>query len=196
MLIFCKSKRAAERTLENITPYIEDKLFLKVNREKTVVSYVRGVKFLGYSFRIDKEVAKLYVHPKSVAKMKAKIRELTSRNNGWGNDYRKLRLKQFITGWVQYFKLAEMKTVLQNVDEWMRHRIRALIWKQWKKTKTKYKNLRKLGISHSGAYKVANTSKGYWRAVEGVIIKTALTKDRLRQSGYVFFSEYYLKVKV
>ena len=196
MLIFCKSKRAAERTLNNITPYIEDKLFLKVNREKTVVSYVRGVKFLGYSFRVSKGVAHLYVHPKSVTKMKAKIRELTSRSNGWGNDYRKLKLRQFITGWVQYFKLAGMKTLLHNIDEWMRHRIRALIWKQWKKTKTKYRNLRKLGISHSGAYKAANTSKGYWRAVEGVILKTALTNGRLRQSGYVFFSEYYQKVRV
>jgi len=196
MLIFCKSKRAAERTLENITPYIENKLFLKVNREKTSVSYVRGVKFLGYSFRVNRGIGALYVHPKSVAKMKAKIRELTSRSNGWGNDYRKLKLKQFITGWVQYFKLAEMKTMLQNIDEWMRRRIRVVIWKQWKKPKTKYKNLRKLGISHRGAYKVANTSKGYWRAVEGVIVKTALTTERLRQSGYTFFSEYYLKVRV
>ena len=194
MLIFCKSKRAAERTLENITPHIEDKLFLKVNREKTSVSYVRGVKFLGYSFRIAKGVAALRVHPKSVAKMKAKIKTLTSRNNGWANEYRKLKLKQFITGWVQYFKLAGMKTLLQKMDEWMRHRIRALIWKQWKKIKTKYKNLRKLGISHDGAYKTANTSKGYWRAVEGIIVNTALTTKRLKQSGYVFFSEYYQKV--
>ena len=136
MLIFCKSKRAAERTLENITPYIEDKLFLKVNREKTVVSYVRGVKFLGYSFRVVNGVAKLYVHPKSVAKMKAKIKELTARSNGWSNEYRIMRLNQYITGWVQYFKLAEMKSMLERTDEWMRHRIRALIWKQWKKTST------------------------------------------------------------
>jgi hypothetical protein len=98
MMIFCKSKRAAERTLENITPYIEDKLFLKINREKTVVSYVRGVKFLGYSFLVYRGVARLYVHPKSVAKMKARVRELTSRSNGWGSDYRKLKLRQFITG--------------------------------------------------------------------------------------------------
>jgi group II intron reverse transcriptase/maturase len=195
MIIFCKSKRAAERTLEHITPFIERKLFLKVNREKTVVSYVRGIKFLGYSFRIAKGgVAALYVHPKSVAKLKAKIRKLTARSNGWGNDYRKLRLKLYITGWVNYFKLAGMKTLLQSIDEWMRHRIRALIWKQWKKTKTKYRNLRKLGISHDGAFKVANTSRSYWRAVEGVIVKTALTNDRLRQSGYVFFSDYYRKV--
>jgi len=194
MLIFCKSKRAAERTLESITPYIENKLFLKVNREKTSVSYVRGVKFLGYSFRVNRGVGALYVHPKSVAKMKAKIRTLTSRSNGWGNDYRKLKLKQFITGWVQYFRLAEMKTRLQDIDEWLRHRIRVVIWKQWKKPGTKYKNLRKLGISHSGAYMVANASKGYWRAVEGVVVKTALTTERLRQAGYVFFSEYYQKV--
>jgi hypothetical protein len=88
-----------------------------------------------------------------------------------------------------------MKTLLQETDEWMRHRIRALIWKQWKKTKTKYRNLRRLGISHEGAYKVANTSKGYWRAVEGVIIKTALSNDRIKQSGYMYFSEYYLEVR-
>ncbi len=195
MIIFCKSKRAAERTLKNITPFIEKKLFLKVNREKTSVSYVKGIKFLGYSFRIAKGgVAALYVHPKTVAKLKAKVRELTSRSNGWGNDYRKLRLKQYITGWVNYFKLAGMKTLLQRVDEWMRHRIRALIWKQWKKIKTKYRNLRKLGVDHTGAYKAANTSLGYWRAVEGVIVKTALTTKRLEQSGYVFFSDCYRKV--
>ena len=195
MMIFCKSKRAAERTLENITPFIENKLFLKVNREKTEISYIRGVKFLGYSFRIAKGgVAALYVHPKSVSKMKEIVRNLTSRSNGWGNEFRKMKIKQFITGWVQYFKLAGMKTLLQNTDEWMRHRIRALIWKQWKKTKTKYRNLRRLGISHSGAYMVANTSNKYWRAVEGVIIKTALTNQRLRQAGYIFFSDYYQKV--
>jgi len=197
MLIFCKSKRAAGRTLENITPYIENKLFLKVNREKTVVSYVRGVKFLGYSFRmVGGGVAALYVHPKSVAKMKDKIKELTSRSNGWENEYRKLKIKQFITGWVQYFKMAGMKSLLRNIDEWMRHRVRVVIWKQWKKPRTKYRNLRRLGISHSGAYKVANTGIKYWRAVEGIIIKTALTNERLRQAGYIFFSDYYLKVRV
>lgn len=194
MLIFCKSKRAAERTLENITPYIENKLFLKVNREKTVVSYVRGVKFLGYSFRVNRGVANLYVHPKSVAKMKAKIKELTCRSNGWGNDYRKRRLKQFVTGWVQYFKLAEMKARLKETDEWMRRRIRALIWKQWKKANTKYKNLRKLGIKHDRAYMAANTSKGYWHTVKGGIVQTALSNERLKQAGYIFFLDYYQKI--
>jgi len=196
VLIFCKSKRAAERTLENIMPFIEKKLFLKVNREKTAVSYVQEIKFLGYSFRIAKGKAALSVHPKSVAKLKMKIRELTARSNGWSNDYRKLRLRQYITGWVNYFKLAGMKTLLQKTDGWMRHRIRSLIWKQWKRPRTKYKNLRKLGSNHQGAYKVANTSKGYWRAVEGVVVQTALTTKRLRQSGYTFLMDRYQKVSV
>ena len=194
MVILCKSKRAAQRTLENITPFIEKKLFLKVNREKTTVSYVQGIKFLGYSFRETRNGAALYVHPRSVAKMKAKVRELTDRHSGWGNDYRKLKLKQFITGWVNYFKLAGMKTLLQKTDEWMRRRIRALIWKQWKKTRTKYRNLRKLGISHEDAYKAANTHNKYWHAVNGAIVLAAITNDRLRAAGYIFFSDYYRKV--
>lgn len=130
MLILCKSKRAAQRTLENIVQFIEKKLFLKVNREKTTVSYVKGIKFLGFSFRMTKTGAALYVHPKSAAKLKAKIRMLTSRSNGWGNDYRKMKRKRQIAGWVNYFKIAGMKTLLQSIDEWMRRRIHAIIWKQ------------------------------------------------------------------
>ena len=194
MVILCKSKRAAQRTLENITPFIEKKLFLKVNREKTTVSYVKGVKFLGFSFRMTQTGAALYVHPKSVRKLKTKIKILTNRSNGWGNDYRKLKLKQQIIGWVNYFKIAGMKTLLQSVDEWMRRRIRALIWKQWKKAKTKYRNLVKLGVKHEDAYKAANTSNKYWRAVNGATVKVAITNDRLRQAGYMFFSDYYKKV--
>jgi group II intron reverse transcriptase/maturase len=196
MVILCKSKRAAQRTLENITPFIEKKLFLKVNREKTTVSYVKGVKFLGFSFRMTKTGAALYVHPKSAVKLKAKIKKLTSRSNGWGNDYRKLKLRQQITGWVNYYKIAGMKTLLQGIDEWMRRRIRSLIWKQWKKAKTKYRNLIKLGIKHEDAYKAANTSNKYWRAVNGATVKAAITNDRLRRAGYMFFSDYYQKVSV
>ena len=196
MVILCKSKRAAQRTLENITPFIEKKLFLKVNREKTTVSYVKGVKFLGFSFRMTKDGAALYVHPKSVAKLKAKIRVLTGRSNGWGADYRKLKLKQQITGWVNYFKIAGMKKLLHGIDEWMRRRIRALIWKQWKKVKTKYRNLRRLGVGHNEAFRAANISKKYWRAANAQTVLMAITNDLLRKAGYVFFSEQYQKVRV
>ena len=100
LVILCKSERSAERTLTNIIPYIEEKLFLKVNREKTVVAYIRDIRFLGYSFYEKGKEGRLRIHPKSVSKMKDRIKELTSRSNGWGDAKRKETLKQYITGWV------------------------------------------------------------------------------------------------
>ncbi len=114
MVILCKSKRSADRILTNIIPYIEKKLFLKVNREKTVVAYISKIKFLGYTFSMYKKVGQLRLHPKSLAKMKERLKAITSRSNGWGDDKRKEALKQYITGWVNYFKLANMKSLLQK----------------------------------------------------------------------------------
>ena len=137
-MIFCKSKKSAERTLKNIIPFIEGKLFLKVNRKKTTVAHVSKVKYLGYSFYRNKGKCRFRVHPKSVAKMKNKIRELTDRNNGMSNAKREEKYQQFVRGWGNYFKLADMKNLLKDTDEWARRRIRAVYWKQWKKIKTKY----------------------------------------------------------
>ena len=116
-MIFCKSRKSAVRTLENIMPYIEGKLFLKVNREKTKVAHVSKVKYLGYGFYRFKGKCRMRVHSKSIVKMKAKLKELTSRNNGWSNEYRAVRLTQFIRGWVNYFAMADMKQLLRNTDE-------------------------------------------------------------------------------
>jgi len=196
MIIFCKSRRSAERTMENIIPYIEGKLFLKVNRDKSQVAYVRNIKFLGYSFYIVKGEGRLRIHPRSVVKMKARIKELTSRSNGWGNDRRKEALRQYITGWVQYFKMADMQSLLEKIDEWYRRRLRMVIWKQWKRIKTKWANLVKLGVSKTKAYEWANTRKGYWHIADSYILHRTITTERLRSVGYVFFSDYYLKVRV
>ena len=145
-MIFSKSRKSAERTLKNIIPFIEGKLFLKVNRKKTEVAHISKVKYLGYSFYRYKGICRFRVHPKSVTKMKNKIRELTDRHNGWGNEYRALKLTQFIRGWVNYFGMADMKGLLQSNDKWLRHRIRAIYWKQWKKIKAKYRMLKALGL--------------------------------------------------
>ena len=145
-MIFCKSRKSAERTLENIIPFIEGKLFLKVNRKKTKVAHISEVKYLGYAFYRYKRKYKFRVHPKSVAKMKNKIRELTDRNNGMGNTKREEKYQQFVRGWVNYFKLADMKKLLKETDEWARRRIRAVYWKQWKKVKIKYRMLKALGL--------------------------------------------------
>lgn len=194
LLILCKSKRAGARTMENLVRYIEEKLFLKVNREKSTVAYIRNVKFLGYSFYMKRE-CRLRIHLKSVEKMRSKIRELTSRGNGWGNARRKEMLKQYITGWVNYFKLADMKMLMIETDEWYRRRLRMVLWKQWKRVHTRLANLTKLGIAKSKAWEYANTRKGYWHIAKSWILSTSVTNERMKQAGYVFLTDCYLNAR-
>ena len=193
-MIFCKSRKSAERTLENIVPYIEGKLFLKVNRTKTSAAHISKVKYLGYSFYRYKCKCRFRVHPKSMEKMKNKIRELTDRSNGWGNEYRALKLTQFIRGWVNYFGKADMKSLLRSNDEWLRHRIRAIYWKQWKKVKTKFKELRKLGVEEEKAWICANMRNGNWYCSGYFVLQTAFNNKKLRELGYPTFTEFYLKI--
>ncbi len=195
-LIFCKSKRSSERVMRSVTEFIETSLYLKVNHEKSQAVSYRKIRFLGYSFYKTKGACRLRVHPKSVAKMKAKIKELTSRSNGWGNERRKEALSQFIKGWVQYFKLADMKVLLQETDKWYRRRLRMVIWKQWKQTKTKLTNLIKLGVNKSKAWEWSNTRKSYWHTAKSFILSTTITNERLQQAGYLFFTNYYRSLKV
>ena len=195
MLLFAKTKRSAERMLKHILPYIEGKLRLKVNREKTVVAYIGKIKFLGYGFYPSKDGIKLRIHAKSVSKMKARVKELTARSNGFGYELLKLKLKQYITGWINYFKLADMRKMLEGTDQWLRRRLRMYIWKRWKRVRTRYTMLRKLGHNHNTAFKFACTRKGYWRIAKSPILNTSLTDSRLKQAGYTFFSEHYKTVK-
>jgi RNA-directed DNA polymerase len=196
MVIFCKSKRSADRTLANIVPYIENKLFLKVNRDKTTTAYISRIKFLGYSFYVTKGEGRLRVHPRSIAKMKERIRMLTSRSNGWGYARRKEALRQYITGWVNYFKLADIHKLLLRVDRWYRRRLRMVIWKQWKLVRTRWRNLSNLGINKHQAWEWANTRKGYWHVANSYILSRTITNVRLKRAGYLFLSDYYRSVRV
>jgi len=192
LMIFCKSRRSAERTLANIIPFIEGKLFLKVNRDKTGTAHVSKVKFLGYGFYRYNEKCRLRVHPKSVAKMKQKIRVLTARSNGWSNEYRAMMTTQFIRGWVNYFKLADMKRLLMEMDEWLRRKIRAVYWKQWKRVRTRYKMIAKYGLPKWKVHELANCRKGVWRAA--LMLNSVLTNKEIVSLGYITMTDYYLKV--
>lgn len=196
LMIFCKSRKSAKRTLENILPYIEKKLFLKVNRTKTVVEYAGKVKFLGFTFYKVKGETRIRIHPKSVGKMRAKIKELTSRSNGWGNEFRAERIRRYIMGWVNYFKIADMKNLMTETDEWLRRRIRMIYWKQWKKIKTRFRQLKHFGIDEEKAWQFANTRKGYWRISNSPILNRSLNNQTLGKLGYIFFSDYYRQVRV
>lgn len=195
-MIFCKSRKSAERTLNNIIPFIEGKLFLKVNRDKTTVAGYKEVKFLGFAFYLSKGECRVRIHPKSISKMKHKIRGLTSRSNGWGNEFRANKLKQYIQGWINYFRKADMKGLMNQTDEWMRRRIRMVYWKQWKKIKTRIKMLMHFGIEKQKAYEYANTRKGYWRISCSPILSRTLNNDTLKKLGYIFFSDYYKQVRI
>jgi len=191
-LIFCKSRKSAERTLDKIIPYIEGKLYLKVNRAKTAVTHVSEVKYLGYAFYRYRGECRLRVHPKSVAKMKRKLRELTNKNYGCGNEYRRQKLNEFVRGWVNYFLLADMKKLMQKTDEWLRRKIRAIYWKQWKKVKTKYKMLKALKLPEWRVHELANSRKGYWRMA--MVLNNTITKELIVRLGYISMSDYFLKI--
>jgi hypothetical protein len=126
--------------------------------------------------------------------MKNKIRELTKRSNGWGNEYRALRLTQFIRGWVNYFKLADMKSLMHEIDEWMRRKIRVVFWKQWKKIKTRFQRLQQYGIPKGKAWEFANTRKGYWRIAGSPILQRCLDNKTIISLGFITMTDYYLKV--
>ena len=191
-MILCKSKKSAERTLRNIIPFIEGKLFLKVNRKKTEVAHISKVKYLGYTFYRYKGKCRLRVHAKSVAKMKNKIRELTDRNKGISNKKREKEYQEYVRGWVQYYRLADMKGLLKRTDEWARRRIRAVYWKQWKKIKTRYRMLKALGMEHWMAKELACSRKGYWRMAQ--VLNQIFSKKIIARLGYTSISDYYLTV--
>ena len=147
MHILKRTEKAARRTLETISAFIEKKLFLKVNLDKSYVARITDpkVKYLGYGFYSCKGI-QFRVHPKSIERLKDKIRLILARSNGWSLDGRKQQLRYLVIGWVNYFRLANMKKALIKLDKWLRCKIRCVYWKQWKKVRTKFRALKKLGI--------------------------------------------------
>ena len=190
-IIFCKSKRAAYRVSKSVTAFIEKHLYLKVNREKTEVGRIVGMKYLGYSFRIMRGECRLTVHSKTYAKLKQKLKVATHRSNGMGYQSRKDKMHQIIRGWITYFQLADMQNRLKEIDEWLRRRYRMCIWKAWKKCRTKVKNLIKCGISEWQAYEWGNSSKKYWRVAKSPILHRAIGNEALRRQGWPCLMDYH-----
>ena len=190
-VIFTKSKKSANRVMESITKFIENKLKLKVNKTKSKVDRPWKIKYLGFSFYQAKGKIEIRIHPKSIAKFKNKIREITSRSNAMSMEVRYFKLKQVIVGWVNYFKIANMGKIAQKLDEWIRRRIRMCYWKQWKKIKTKHDNLTKLGINNYKAWEFANTRKSYWRISNSPILAMSLNNKTLEKLGYTSLTSVY-----
>lgn len=192
--IYVKSRKAGERVMASVTEYLEKRLKLRVNREKSAVDRPSKRKFLGFSFYNYKGGVGIRVHPKSLKKLKGKIREATSRSKAYSMEVRARKLRQITTGWVNYFEIANMKTLAKELDEWTRRRIRMCFWKQWKKIKTKYDNLTALGLDSPKAWEYANTRKGYWRISNSPILSRTLTNDYLEKLGVPSILKRYLLI--
>ena len=193
-IIVVKSEKAANRVMKSITNFIEKKLGLKVNAEKSKVARPHEIKYLGFGFYYKNGKIRPKPHLKSVQKFKRKLKEITKRSNGLSIDEKVKRLNQTTRGWVNYFKIADMKSLMTEISHWIRRRLRMCIWKYWKLPQTKYKALIKLGISQQDAYEVANTRKGYYWEAMTPVIHIALSNDRLKRKGLVFSLDHYLKV--
>ena len=179
----------------SIIEFIEKKLKLKVNKEKSAVDRPWRRKFLGFSFYIIKGKSRIRISPKSLQRFKKKIKEITGRSYSINMDVRIKKLNEIIVGWVNYYgKLADARWLLKRMDEWIRRRLRMCIWKQWKKVKTKYSNLIKLGIPKRKAWEYANTRKGYWRISKSPILCTTLNNQFFEGINLKSLLAQYLKV--
>lgn len=190
MCVLLKSRRAAERAYESIRKFIEKKLFLKVNTEKTKICHLtEGIKFLGYTFYKGKNKDKgTYewkpaIHKKSEKKFKNAIRVILDRRCPKGLEECKVTLRRFVVGWANYFCLGMSKSRRKDLDSWIRRRIRQMYWKIWKKPRTRIRALIRFGIGKDNAYQWGNSSKGYWRISDSWILHRSLTVKRLSAEG-------------
>ena len=199
IVLLAKSKRASERLLESSTKYLEETLKLKVNREKSrtvSVFAIRNFKFLGFALGRNGRGIYVRVHPKSWKKFKSKLKDLSSRKSTQRIKPSLERIKVYARGWLNYYGIASMKNSIEEVNKWLYHRIRMCIWKQWKKPRTKVKNLMKMGVPRNLAYQAGNSRRGYWFTTQTVAINMAMTKERLINSGFYDLTTAYQSVHV
>ena len=194
-IIVVRSEKSANRVMENITKFIEKKLGLKVNVEKSKVARPNQIKYLGYGFYYTKTgIIKTKPHLKSIQKFKRKLKQITKRNYSISLNERIVKLNQVIRGWINYFRIADMKEQIKNITSHLNRRIRCIIWKQWKTCNHRYKCLLKLGISKEKAKRTAYSRASYWHNSKSIVLHVAISNKRIKQKGLVLPLDYYLKV--
>ena len=171
--IYVRTKKAGNRVMNSITTFIEEKLRLKVNKEKSAVDRPWKRKFLGFSFTNGKN-PKIRIAKESIIRLKQKIREITSRSKPFPMEVRIGKLNKYLMGWCGYYALAETPSKFEEFDKWIRRRLRMCMWKQWKLPRTKVRKLISLGVPDHKAYEWGNTRKNYWRISKSPILSRTL----------------------
>ena len=171
--IYVRSKRAGERVMESVKRFLTTKLKLKVNELKSAVARPWARKFLGFSFTASRE-PKRRIAPKAVLRFKEKVRELTSRTRGVSTERMAEELTRYLRGWLGYFGKCETPSVLEGLEQWFRRRLRSAIWKQWKRGKVRFAELRKRGVGKDLAAQSAGSAHGPWRMANSPALSIAL----------------------
>ena len=199
--IYLRSKQAAKRVLGSISRFLEEKLLLEVNQEKTKIC--RPVKFtlLGYGFvsvylKGVKGKYRLRVAPKSLKRLKLKLKGLTRKTRPLALTERIRQIKQLVIGWVQYFKYASSIRKLKELDGWLANRLRYCIWKQWKRPEKRRRSFIRLGVNHQKAYAWSRSRKGGWAIALSPMMRTTITIERLKRRGYLPFADYFFLIRV
>lgn len=184
--IYVKSQKAGERVMESVVKFLTKRLKLKVNQNKSAVAHPWERKFLGFTFRQGKEPGKIAVHESRVKRLKDKIRGLIKkmRGNKITDSIRKF-IMPITRGWANYFSIAEEQSVFESIDGWIRRKIRGVLWRQWKKPRTRCKRLIELGLKENTAKKWAYSSKGPWRMAKTYGMHKALSNSVIESMGYI-----------
>ncbi|WHI46181.1 group II intron maturase-specific domain-containing protein [Microbulbifer sp. VAAF005] len=189
-VIVVSSKRAGERVMASIKRFVERKLKLKVNDTKSQVVPVSRCKFLGFSFR----GAKLVWHDKSLLQFKYCVRQITGRSRGISMEKKLKELTVYLRGWINYFGIAQGYQKCIDLDCWIRRRLRMSYWKNWRRVRTKVRNLLRMGVSESLSVTCGSSGKSYWRSAKTEGIHIALNNEFFEEMGLISLRDRWVEI--
>ncbi len=189
LLILVKGPRAGQRVRTSVTRFLTQRLKLKVNESKSRVVKINHCEFLGFTFR----GTKLRWSDRAFEDFRHQLRRLTGRSWGVSMDYRLRKLAQYVQGWMGYFGISDYYRPIPELDQWLRRRIRMCYWKQWRKVRTKVRNLLALGTGKRQAILTAMSSKGYWHLSRTLATQTGMTNDWLKRQGLISVRDLWMK---
>ena len=192
--IYVRSRRAGERVMASVRRFLTERMKLQVNEAKSAVDRPWKRKFLGFSFLPGKRI-RIRLAPESVKRFKEKVRELTRRNRSQEQKERIERINSYVGGWMGYYALVETPSVMKALGQWLRRRLRACVWKQWKRVRTRYRKLRGLGLPENVVGYMANTRKGAWRIAGSPPLQQGLNNAYWRAQGLIDLQERYNSIR-
>jgi RNA-directed DNA polymerase len=196
LMVYVRSERAGQRVMASITRYVESRLKLRVSRQKSAVGPATERTLLGFGFyrRRDGSVG-VRIDPKALSRAKDRLRRLTARSWSISMETRIQAINRFTIGWTAYFALAAASSDLERLDEWLRRRLRQVRWKEWKRYRTRRRNLRARGIPERSARQWAASRKGCWRIAGSYVLARALPNAYWADLGLRGFSQPYRRLR-